>query len=295
MRDYNGNDIEVPPEFAAYREHLDIFQKGQLASLRRFAATCDRLGLRYYLASGGALGAARHGGFIPWDDDVDIVMPRPDYDKLEELLIRGETDLRCYSFMDNPDFVCTFLKVAPKEVENLYRSPYAIDVFPLDILPRSKLLRIFQEKFRVFLQQLLNCRYGCHVAKTPRWKFCFYRFVGFFFPRDTMKINRIRRSLLRTPGEFTADAIVGGRFSMYGEKEFMPFEIYGVNGGADLEFCGEKFKAPARLERYLTHFFGDWRGLPPLEKRLPHHVEDPNWFWSGSRPMSEQKLMDKNV
>ena len=291
MRDYNGNEIEVPSEFAACAEHLEVFQRGQLATLRCFAKVCEQLGLRYYLASGTALGAARHGGFIPWDDDVDVVVPRPDYDKLEELIAEGKTELHAYSFMHIPDYSYTYMKVAPKEIENLHRSPYAIDVFPLDILPKSRILRWFQEKTRVFLQQILNCRYGCHVAKVPAWKFLFYRVVGFFFPHDTMVINRMRRGLLRTRGEFTSNSIVGGRFTMYGEKEFMPFEIFGVNGGGEAEFCGEKFKVPIQLESYLVHFFGDWRALPPVEKRIPHHVEDPDWFWSGRIAIAEQKLL----
>lgn len=279
--------IELPPEFEAERSRVERFQKGQLEALLVFAKTCDEFGLRYYLASGTALGAARHGGFIPWDDDVDVVLPRPDYDKLEELIVSGKTRLRAYSFMDQADFIYTFMKVGPAEVENLHRSPYAIDVFPLDILPGSRMVRFIQEKLRIFFQQLLNCRYGCHVAKVSGWKRCFYRIVGFFFPRDTMRINRMRRRLLRTPGAFRPDSLVGGRFSMYGEKEFMPFEIFGVDGGVEVEFCGEKFKAAARLEDYLSHFFGDWRALPPLEKRRPHHVEDPDWFWSGRVPRVE--------
>lgn len=280
-------EIELPPEFEKERPHVERFQKGQFEALRQFAKVCDEFGLRYYLVSGTVLGAARHGGFIPWDDDVDVAMLRPDYDKLEELIISGKTRLRAYSFMDQADFIYTFMKVGPGEIENLHRSPYAIDVFPLDILPASKTVRFVQEKLRIFFQQLLNCRYGCHVAKVPRWKYCFYLAVGFFFPRDTMKINRMRRRLLRTPGEFRPGTLIGGRFSIYGEKEFMPLEIYGIDGLTEVEFCGEKFKAPARLEDYLSHFFGDWRALPPLEKRRPHHVEDPDWFWSGRVPRVE--------
>ena len=64
---------------------LDDIKRLQLDMLKAVARVCDRHGLRYFLAYGTLLGAVRHGGFIPWDDDIDIILPRPDYDRLVEL------------------------------------------------------------------------------------------------------------------------------------------------------------------------------------------------------------------
>ena len=65
-------------------------QLGELSILKKMAQICEDLGLRYFLMYGTLLGAIRHQGFIPWDDDIDVAMPRPDYDKLMEYLISHE-------------------------------------------------------------------------------------------------------------------------------------------------------------------------------------------------------------
>ena len=272
-------EIELPEKFSEVREYLARTQRCQLETLKKVASVLDGLGLRYYLASGTALGAARHGGFIPWDDDVDIVMPRPDYDKFEELIFTSHIGLKAYSWKYTPGFRLSFLKVASENVQNLDHSPYAIDVFALDILPKSKFVRKLQGVVRWILMQTTIVKHGNKNGLVKKWRVPFYKFLNLFLPKDSQRVSMWIQSMMVQSGDYNQDAIVGGRFSMYGDKEFMPFGVFGVNGGSEVEFEGAKFKAAKYLEKYLSNFFGDWRKLPPVENRLPHHDDDPAWFW----------------
>ena len=102
---------------------LQEIQKGSLEILRIVAKICDKQGLIYYLAYGTLIGAIRHKGFIPWDDDIDIWMPRNDYKKFIEYFIKHKDELKPYelfSVYNNVDY--------PYEISRISDNRYVLDV-----------------------------------------------------------------------------------------------------------------------------------------------------------------------
>ena len=126
------------------QDELKRFQNEELKVLKCFASYCDKFGLRYYLLGGTLLGAIRHHGFIPWDDDVDVCMPRSDYNMLiERMKIEALPEpFRFLTFENNPDYrypwarlISTNMKIINRTA-NIPRVEHAwVDIIPLDAMP----------------------------------------------------------------------------------------------------------------------------------------------------------------
>lgn len=269
-------DIELPSSFGKFEGRCREAQRVQFESLRKVVTVCRANNLRYYLSAGTALGAARHKDFIPWDDDIDIVMPRPDYEKLADLIFSDKTELQAYEWKRTPGYRLKGMKVAPKSVGVLDHNIGAMDVFAIDRAPFCSLEHLLILSYKIFLTQVIHSRYGI-VKGLKGW---LYRTVGFWVPRDVSKIHAMIEDCIRLHGEWNDARRVGYWWSTCGMREFMPFAVFGENGGEDVEFEGEMFRAPSKLDVYLTKQFGDWRKLPPVEERLPHHGDDAPWFYS---------------
>ena len=264
-----------------YPEGIDwnrvtIFQKEQLATAKRVAAICEENRIRYFLDCGTLLGAIRHGGFIPWDDDIDFALPRPDYERLLSLL-QDNADFIVLDWRKTKDYACSFAKVMRRGVaENLMFNPSAIDVFPMDGVPRCKWLRRLQYKIRIVLGYVIINRknklrglrhYVCNV-------------LGLFLPKSELGVKRLIERLTLNSSKWTADSFIGVRYQMSGEKYFVPFSVYDNGSIRKAKFEDAEFRIPVEAERFLEQFFGDWRSYPPVEKRVPGHANDSPWFYS---------------
>lgn len=128
-----------------------------------FAKVCDKNGLRYYVSDGGALGAVRHGGFIPWDDDLDVSMPREDYEKFIEL---SKTELpphlKFVNWKNTPEFTLLFGKVQDSREDKIraieektgrmLSNGVYIDIFPIDGYPNDSLFSRWVKYRDIFLE-----------------------------------------------------------------------------------------------------------------------------------------------
>ena len=260
---------------------LEEIQRASLAILEEIDRICAKQHLTYWLAYGTLIGAVRHHGFIPWDDDLDIMMPRADYEKLRryfqkkyqgglKLCTRADTDRYIYGIYRVVD--PTYVFENTNEYELGYEGGAFIDIYPVDDFGNDEATAA-----RVFRRvNAMNQVYGSWMkpyAKTKLWrkpaKYLAWLYVKLFKggERYRYRIDREIRGIIEK--EFSpADRYVGvvawdDRVVMY------PRELFAET--VRLDFEGRQFAAPAGWDQVLTIYYGDYMALPPEEDRHPQH------------------------
>ncbi len=244
----------------------------ELEMLRYFLQICEEHNLRYFLLGGSCLGAVRHQGFIPWDDDIDIGMPREDY---EAFLLVAQDELPEFLFLQtaqtDPEYPNNFLKIRNSmttfietSVKNFKMNHGVyIDVFPLDGYGMNRC-----EKFINFLlERRLVVEF---LNQENRNNFIFtvaIKFIRFLFPK--WKKARDKRDKLMRKYQFKDCEVIANYCGAWGNKEIMPKEYFG-NGTPGL-FEEISVVLPEKTDLYLTKLYGQYMELPPEEKRVSHH------------------------
>ena len=230
--------------------------------------------LRYYMIGGTMLGAVRHGGFIPWDDDIDIAMPRKDYEKLIALLknpvdhyvvesIKGEAADYVYSYAKLYDMNTSMTELARKNVK---RGVF-IDIFPLDGIGNT-LEEGYKNYKKIDRVNMLCAMCNCIYRKDRKWwKNCAV-LVGRLLPFSARNFS-YKSDKLCAQHDFDEYEYVGNLMSTYRAREIMRKEIFGTPTLYDFE--GIKAYGPEKYDEYLSILFKDWRQLPPEDKRHSAH------------------------
>jgi lipopolysaccharide cholinephosphotransferase len=268
------------------REQLRGLQLMELYILSRVDDVCRKHNIRYYIVAGTLLGAIRHGGFIPWDDDIDIAMYREDYTKFLEIapeelgpeffVQTWKTERQYYRYVARVRANGTvFLPRSYVGVD--IHNGVCVDIFPLDRIPKDYGLAI---QMRALLIEFLQRLHRLKVIGGSK---------DVFRPRDT-RLRRILRLLMRPltlllPYELIGRCVdylcqltssqEGGLatsfFSGYGwRKEAVPHDVYG--DGVTVTFEGKQFRAPSQWHVLLTRIYGDYLAMPPEEERDKHKV-----------------------
>ena len=255
----------------------------QLKIAMEIQRVCEKNGLRCFLVYGSLLGAVRHGGFIPWDDDMDVGMLRADYDAFVEAC---KTDLGSefvlQTWDNDPEYPFADGKVRLKgtHVSEKFAAGcgtpgndgICVDVFPFNAVPDGTWARKLQGWGCFVFKRLLWIRKGfgkCirEESFAQRLKYDAFRILASLFPYGTLK-KCFRRVMGHWNGRKTRDVVANGDYYLL--KQVIPRAWT-----EDLEpvpFEGETFPAFRERVAYLERVYGDYMALPPPEKRRAHEL-----------------------
>ena len=251
-------------------------QERELELLKIFVDYCYAHDLRYYLVCGSALGAVKYGGFIPWDDDIDVGMPRQDY---ERFIADAQAELPRNVFVQNyrtdKSFPHVFTKLRNTDTtmieENVahldINHGIYIDVFPLDGYPTKKSeIKSLRRKKKI-LNWMHYCALNNKKSKKVKLRDGFFRALGYH--KITYKTLARLDALISRYGTDCSD-IWCNHGNWQGEREYAPKSQYGK--GIEASFEGIKVIIPEEYDAYLTQKYGDWRSDPPKDKQKTHHL-----------------------
>ena len=258
---------------------LRQLQLSELEILDEFVRVCEKHGLQYYLVGGTLLGAVRHQGFIPWDDDIDVAMPREDYDRFAEISARELAPQYFYQSPEtDPYYFLTYAKVRKNGTE-VYEERFKaarfhkgvfIDIFPLDFCPKPGLL--CHLLFNVLAVMNYRGQVDSGEAYVPYEEISGkigYAVLRMFSPKG---IVGIRKKLLKLSKYMSKGSHMACYAGAYGyRKEVFPIDW--LRAGKELSFEGRMFLAPIAHERLLSRSYGEaYMSLPPEEERRQHTV-----------------------
>ena len=263
---------------------MDEVKQVELDILLEFDHICSEHGLTYLLGYGTALGAARHGGFIPWDDDVDVIMPRDDYERLFLLFSEGslETELKLTSYRDGSS-IYNFMKLTDPRTrveETFVGDDYSssglwIDIFPIErVLPSTDSTQTYKAcRRQYFLRELSVGDPNRGTSSTAILvKRLLHPLAKRHDPLDRARIidEKARALNMKPPKdgsrvEWVCIDDLTLSASRYPDEMLFPPRL--------LDFEGHELPAPGAIDEYLTHCYGDWRQLPPESERIPHFTE----------------------
>ena len=259
--------------------NLQEVQQRELEIFKVLTQICSKYGIRYCLAGGTLLGAVRHKGFIPWDDDIDVNMPRDDYDLLlshaDEINASGDYKLAAcelgnlnYPFAKIYDLHTSIRKLYDHDEteKNLW-----IDIFPMDGLPDD------EREVRKIFNKTLAARRILRVkqARTGEGKTAFRRLLKPLVKTLCMPLpdDKILDYINRTCRTYKVDecGYMGGIANGYGPQERVPRKLYLKS--VPMQFEDMEVSAPGCWEYYLKNLYGDYMQLPPEDKRVTHDMD----------------------
>ena len=246
--------------------------------LKWYHKICQENNLVYYVIGGTMLGAVRHKGFIPWDDDIDVGMPRPDYEKFCQLssALNENGKYRIEYLPEKKDFVYPYCKIYDTETTLIENTRYKtkrgiyIDVFPIDgagntLDEGESIFKTINFRLNLLLTRVCAIRKGRSFYKNAAVLIC--RCVPDFIYSNCKLIEAITRYSKKK--DYTSSDYVANFVGNWGKKEIVKKEWMGEP--RLYQFENINIYGVSNYDKYLTRLYGDYMKLPPREKRESHH------------------------
>lgn len=257
----------------------------QIELIKLFISICKKEHLIYYMSAGTMLGAVRHNGYIPWDDDADFMMPREDYEKFLQVAFKYmHSYYSIEHFCQNNQFPNCTVRITTSEKKLYITSgikPHFenvwIDIFPIDGMPNKKIAKLLHKERLLFARAMLRLASFDKLTQInkirPWYEKILIEFAKRFPIQKFLSYSKRWKAMdnaLKKYSPETSDlwvVFLGG----YKLKEMFPKTVFGK--GTLYDFEGMKLRGVDDYDTYLKGIYGDYMQLPPEEKRVPSHAQ----------------------
>ena len=264
------------------KSNIELLHEIDLEIVKNVVSVCDSNNLTYYMSGGTLLGAVRHHGFIPWDDDIDLAMPRNDYERFLKIAPRLlPTNFQIVNYRTDPKYQYYITRVRDIETKveeirigNEYRYTNAsIDIFPLDGTPNQLWLRKLYF-FRIMAHRaIMSLCYKDSIDRNRKRNKLEQVFLAFmeklpiekiFDPyKEKCKIDKMMRKY-SVEGSNNIGCLMGA----YRTRQIVPKNFFG--NGKMYRFESIMLRGPELFDEYLKQMYGDYMALPPKESQKVH-------------------------
>lgn len=250
----------------------------QLDILDKIHAFCMERGIRYSLGGGTLLGAVRHKGYIPWDDDIDIMMPRPDYERFLKEFEGMYPHYVLQHYKNDDMYYFPFAKVFDERtvlIEESTINGIYVDVFPIDGLPDKPYFAEYCAQYKKYVTLLCKTNKYYKFQKNHSKFFLYVKYLikSMVYPSKNKTITLFED--FYNKNKFESSQYAGAICGVYGENEIMESRVF--KNYTSLFFEGRAYMAISDYKAYLTKHYGDYMILPPIDKQISHHLFEAYW------------------
>lgn len=268
----NFFEEEIRCDYKVSREKKQLWAL-QIDLYLELARVCEKLGLRYFAMFGTAMGAVRHGGFIPWDDDIDVVMPRDDYEQLCSLYAKEfQSPYFLQTPYTDPGYYVSFAKLRNSNTAQIsmpfrnamFNQGVQIDIFPLDFCDPAEAGRLHEEINAHIMKISSFMKKGSEKDLTDRQLENFYKYQTDDPMGDYLEIQRLSQSCKEKEFVGVPCLTVYKPSKMVWPASYFDEAVY-------QQFESIEVALPREWDKVLSICYGDYMKFPPIEQRGTWH------------------------